>query len=87
MQRKKSQLEKKTENDENLFFKALANRFWLTSKSYSWLNEVVHGRPSSKRTSGKGKQYVTKSRLDAEFVKKITLEMVIGQQMKEEALD
>ena len=25
---------KKTENSENVFFKALANRFWLTSKSY-----------------------------------------------------
>ena len=26
---------KKTEDGENLFFKALTNRFWLTSKSYS----------------------------------------------------
>ena len=42
---------KKTEDGENLFFKALANRFWLTSKSYSWFNKVVHGRPSIKRTS------------------------------------
>ena len=25
---------KKTEDRENLFFKALANRFWLTSKSF-----------------------------------------------------
>ena len=78
---------KKTKDGENLFFKALANRFWLTSKSYSWFNKVVHGQPSIKRTSWKGKWYVTKSRLDVEFVKKITLEMVIGQQMKEEGLD
>ena len=34
--REKNQLEKKTEDDENLFFKALANRFWLKWKSYSW---------------------------------------------------
>ena len=32
----------------------------------------------------KSKLYVTKSRLDVEFVKKITLEMVIGQQIKKE---
>ena len=31
--------------------------------------------------------YVTKSRLDVQFVKKIPLEMVIGQQMKEEGYD
>ena len=39
---------KKTENGENLFFKALANRFWLTSKSCSWFNKVVHGQSSIK---------------------------------------
>ena len=27
------------------------NRFWLASKSYSWFNEIVQGRPSIKRTS------------------------------------
>ena len=31
--------------------------------------------------------YITKSRLDVQFVKKIPLEMVIGRQMKEEGLD
>ena len=31
--------------------------------------------------------YITKSRLDVQFVKKIPLEMVIGQQMKEEECD
>ena len=41
----------KTKDGENLFFKRLANRFWLTSKSCSWFNKVVHGRPSIKRTS------------------------------------
>ena len=30
---------------------------------------------------------ITKSRLDVQFVKKIPLEMVIGQQMKEERYD
>ena len=78
---------KKREGGKNLFFKALANTFWLTTKSYSWFNEVAHGWPSIKRTSWKGKWSVSKSRLDVEFVKKITLKMVIGQQMKEEKLD
>ena len=85
-ERKTYQLEK-TKDGENLFFKSLANRFWLTSKSYSWFNKVAHARSSIKWTSGKGNWSVTKSRLDAEFVKKITLEIVIGQQMKEEGLD
>ena len=31
--------------------------------------------------------YITKSRLDVQFVKKIPLEMVIDQQMKEEGYD
>ena len=31
--------------------------------------------------------YVTKSRLDTQFIKKIPLEMVIRQQMKEEGHD
>ena len=32
----------KSEDGENTFFKALANRFWLTSKSCSLFNKVVH---------------------------------------------
>ena len=60
--------EKKTEDVENLFFKALVNRFWLTLESFSWFNKIVHGRPSIKRTSWKGKWYVTKSRLVVECV-------------------
>ena len=31
--------------------------------------------------------YISKSRLDVQFVKKIPLEMIIGQQMKEEGYD
>ena len=31
--------------------------------------------------------YITESRLDVKFVKKIPLEMTIGQQMKEEGYD
>ena len=42
---------KKTEDGENVFFKALSKRFWLTSKSCSWFNKVVHGRTSIERTS------------------------------------
>ena len=77
----------KTEDGENLFSIALANRFWITSKSYSWFNNVVYGRPSVKQTSWKSTWSVTKSRLDVEFVKTIALEMVIGQQIKGEGLD
>ena len=54
MSRETSQLEK-TRDTENLFFKARANRFWLTSISYSWFNKVVHDQPSIKQTSLKGK--------------------------------
>ena len=37
--------EKKAEDVENVFFfKAFVNRFWLTSKSCSWFNKVVHSR-------------------------------------------
>ena len=50
VERKKS-IGKKTEDGKNLFSEVLANRFWLTSTSYSWFNNVVHGRPSIKRTS------------------------------------
>ena len=41
----------KTENGDNVFFKALVNRLWLTSKSCSWFNKIVHGRLSIKWTS------------------------------------
>ena len=78
---------KKPEDGENLVFKALANRYWLTSKNYSWFNIVVHGQPSVKQILWKGKWSVNKSRLNVEFVKKINLEMVIGQQMEEKGLD
>ena len=73
--------------DGEILFIAIGDRFWLTSKSYSWFNKDVHGQLSIKRTSKKGKLYINKSRLDVEFVKKITLEIVIGQKMKEEGLD
>ena len=42
---------KKIEDSENIFSKAFANRFWLTSNNYLWLNKVFHGRPSIKWTS------------------------------------
>ena len=31
---------KETEDGEHLFFNPSVNRFWLTWKSYSWLNKV-----------------------------------------------
>ena len=85
--RKKHVNWQKTKDGENLFFKAIANRFWLRSKSYTWFNKVVHGRPSFKLTSWKGKWSVTKSKLDVELVKKVTLEMITCQQMIEEGLN
>ena len=39
------------EDGENVFFKALATRFRLASKSCSWFNKVVHGQTSIKWTS------------------------------------
>ena len=42
---------KKAEDGENVFFKALGNRFWLISKSYSWFIKIVYGGPSTKWTS------------------------------------
>ena len=51
---------KETEDGENLFFEALANRFWLTSKICSWFNKVVHGRPFIKWTSWKGNDMLLK---------------------------
>ena len=81
-------VKKKTEDDENLFFKALPNRFWLASKNCLWFNKVVHDRSSIKWTSWKGNvRYVSQSRLDVRFAKKIYLEIVIGQQMKEQEHD
>ena len=53
MWRETCQLEKTTEHDENLIFKALTNRFWLTSKSCSWFKKDVHSLPSIKWTSWK----------------------------------
>ena len=50
----------KREDGENVFPKASANRFWLTSKSCSWLNKVVHAWPSVKWTSWKGNDMLLK---------------------------
>ena len=56
----------KKQETVKIFYKALSNRFWLTSKSYSWFTKVVHGRPSIKWTSWKVKWYFIKYRLDVE---------------------
>ena len=50
------------------------------------MEKLFHGRPSTKLASC-SICYTIKSRLDAQFVKKIPLEMVIGQQIKEEGYD
>ena len=41
----------KTEDGEYILFKALANRFWLTSKNCLWFKKAVPGQPSIKWTS------------------------------------
>ena len=51
---------KKTEDGENLFFKALRNRFWLATKSCSWFSKVVYGPVSIKCTSWKGNDMLLK---------------------------
>ena len=77
---------KKTEDVWNVFFKALAKIFLLTLKSSSW--PTFYQMDFMKRYWYVMLLcYVTKSRLDVQFVKKIPLEMVIGQQMKEEGYD
>ena len=50
MQARHVNSKKKTEDGEFFFLKGLTNRFWLTLKSCSWLNKVLHDRPSIKWT-------------------------------------
>ena len=51
---------KKTEDSENVCFKALANRFWLTWKSCSWFNKVVPDQTSIKWIPWKGNDMLLK---------------------------
>ena len=43
-----------------IYFKASANRFWLTWKSCSWFSKVDNGRSSAKWTSWKGNDMLLK---------------------------
>ena len=54
------QREEKTKEGENIFINALSNRFWLTSKGFSWFNKVIYGQISSKWNSRKGKGMLLK---------------------------
>ena len=77
---------KQTEDDENVFFKAPAKSFLLTSKIC--LRPTFYQMDFMKRSwDGILLCYITKSRVDEQFVKKIPLEMVISQQMKDEGYD
>ena len=51
---------KNKKDGEKYFLKRLTNRFWFTSKSCLWLNKIVHGWPSIKRTSWKGNDILLK---------------------------
>ena len=42
---------KKTDDGENVYFKALGNTFLVNIESYLWFNKVVHDQPSIKVTS------------------------------------
>ena len=76
-------MEKETEDSENN--EVLANRFWLILKvnPCQRTKQVIYDWPSIKWTWW----YVTKSRLDVQFITKIFLVMVFGQQTKEKAYD
>ena len=78
---------KKTEDCENVLFKALANRFWVTLNSCSWFNKVIHGRPPIKWNSWEVYYMLLKVDKMYSLLKKIPLEMVIGLQMKEKGHD
>ena len=81
------QREKKRAGDgKNVFFKALAKKFLLTSKSCLWLT-FYQTDFFIKRQYVILLCYITESRLDVQFFKKIPLEMVIDQQIKEEGYD
>ena len=54
---------------------------------FGYNQKGVYGRPSWKGNYMLYYCYITKSRLNVQFVKKIPLEMVIGQQTKEEGYD
>lgn len=69
-------MEKETEESENN--EALANRFRLILK--------VNPCPRTKQVIY-GWSNVTKSRLDVQFINKISLVMVFGQQTKEKTHD
>ena len=74
---------KKTEDGENVFLMLLLKIFCLHQK-------VVYGWPSIKWTSWNGNfilYNVILLKVEVQFVRKILLEMVIGQQMKEEVYD
>ena len=60
-------------------------------KNFCLHQKVVYGRPSIKWTSWNGNfilyNDVILLKVEVQFVKKILLEMVIGQQVKEEVYD
>ena len=76
---------KRAGDGKNVFFKALAKKFLLTSKSCLWL--TFYQMDFMKRQYVILLCYITESRLDVQFFKRIPLEMVIYQQIKEEGYD
>ena len=70
------QRRKKIGDGGNVFFKGLAKTFFVNIKKMFMADfDMLYYC------------YITKSRLDVQFVKKIPLETVIGQQMKEKGYD
>ena len=74
---------KKTEDGENVFFKAPPKNCLLTSKCCSW-STFYQMDFMNRQWYVILLCYITKSRLDIQFVEKIPLEMVNGQLMKKE---
>ena len=70
-----------------MFFKTLAKIFFVNIKKLFMANLLLHGLYEKVMICYILLCHITKSRFDVQFIKKIPLEMVIGQQMTEEGYD
>ena len=67
------------------FFKALAKNFFVNMEKLFMADLLPNGLHEKVMICSI--YYITKSRLDVQFVKETLMEMVTGQQMKEEGYD
>ena len=73
---------KKTEDSDNVFFLSPCSKFFANMEKLFMADLLPNGIHEKVMISSIC--HITKSRLDVQCVKKTPLEMVIGQQMKEE---